>query len=360
MNEEVLRRAVGSRPDDDAHAVLVRLTGPDVPDGCWTACEGVADPRTGEPAGPLHRFRIGGVTKIFLATVVLGLAAEGALGLDDPVESLLPGLIDPAVTVRQLLDHTSGLADESDVRYNDTGWFLRHRYDTFTAGDRLALPLKLPLSFPPGTRQQLTRANYEIAALVVERLTGRGYAREIEDRVLRPLDLSATCLPGTDPTLPVPHLRGHDLGVDVTEHNPSIHGPAGEMVSNLPDLDRFLVALVSGELLPAAQTEELFRVPEVPYVRGHAAYAGSGLDRLVLPDGVEVWGMAGLVHGALTGIVTTRDLRRRLTYAVSPTERGTVRLPPVAQELVAAAFSERTWPADRMIPDSAPAPDSRH
>lgn len=354
MNEHLLQ-AVGRRPDADAYAVLVRLTGPDVPDGVWTATEGVADPRTGEPAGPLDRFRIGGVTKVFVATVVLGLVAEGALGMDDPVERHLPGLVHPEITLRQLLDHTSGLADESDVRYNDTAWFLEHRYDTFTAEERLALPLRLPLSFTPGTRQQLTRANYEVAALLVERVTGRGYAREIEDRVLRPLRLSATSLPGSDPTLPGPHLRGHDLGIDVTEHNPSIHGPAGEMISNLPDLDRFLVALAGGELLPAAQTEELFRLPDVPYVRGHGAYAGAGLDRLVLPDGVEVWGMAGVVHGALTGMATTRDLRRRLTYAVSPRKRGRERLPSVGQRLIAAAFSNRFWPTDRMIPGAAPA-----
>ncbi|MFF5403865.1 serine hydrolase domain-containing protein [Streptomyces misionensis] len=355
MNEHLLR-AVGRRPDAEAYAVLVRLTGPDVPGGVWTAAEGVADPGTGEPAGPLHGFRIGGVTKVFVATVLLGLVGEGALDLSDPVERLLPGLLHPGITVRQLLDHTSGLADESDVRYNDTAWFLAHRNDTFTAHERLALPRRLPLAFAPGTRQQLTRANYEVVALIIERITGRGYAREIEDRVLRPLRLSATSLPGTDPTLPDPHLRGYDLGVDVTEHNPSIHGPAGEMISNLPDLDRFLVALVGGELLPAAQTEELFRLPGVAHVRGHAGYAAAGLDRLVLPDGVEVWGMAGVVHGALAGMVTTRDLRRRLTYAVSPTERGTERLPPVGQRLLAAAFSERFWPTARMIP-GAVAPD---
>lgn len=358
MNE-LLLRAVGRRPDTEAYAVLVRLSGPDVPGGVWTAADGVADPRTGEPAGPLHRFRIGGITKVFVATVVLALVAEGAFGLDDPVERHLPGLLHPDITVRQLLNHTSGLADESDVRYNDTAWFHEHRYDTFTADERLALPLKLPLSFAPGTRQQLTRANYEVAALLVERLTGRSYAQEIEDRVLAPLRLSATSLPGTDPTLPHPHLRGHDLGADVAEHSPTIHGPAGEMISDLTDLDRFLVALAGGELLPAAQTEELFRLPGVPYVRGHAAYAGTGLDRLVLPDGAEVWGMAGLVHGSLTGMVATRDLRRRLTYAVSPTERGRERLPPVGQRLIAAAFSDRFWPTARMIPGAAPADGER-
>jgi D-alanyl-D-alanine carboxypeptidase len=337
---DALLKLVGTRPDDAAHAVMVRLSGPAVEGGTWTAVSGTADPATGEPADARHRFRIGGLTKTFVATVVLQLAAEGRLDLDDPVPNHLPGLVEHPVTVRQLLDHTSGLADESDVRYNDTAWFLQHRTETFTPEQRVAKALRLPLLYPPGTGQQLARANYDLAGLVIEAVCGRSYREEVETRLLRPLGLAGTSLPGTDPTLSGPHLRAYEDGIDVTEQNPSIHGAAGEMVSTLPDLERFLTALVGGELLPAEEQRVLFDVPQVRSLNDpRPALAAAGLDHLVLPGGVTVWGMAGVVHGAITGMVTTRDLGRCLTYVISPTVRGTMRVPPLAVRLIEAAFS---------------------
>ncbi|MFF7279709.1 serine hydrolase domain-containing protein [Streptomyces griseorubiginosus] len=330
-----LRRAVGQRPDGEATAVLVHAEGPAGP---WSAAAGVADVTTGEPARHEHRFRIGGVTKTFLAATVLAMAEDGLLDLDEPVDRQLPGLLRAPVTTRQLLDHTSGLADESDVRYNDTPWFLRHRLDTFTPEQLLARPLRQPLDFAPGTAQQITRANYVVVGLLVERVGGRGYAKEIEERVLRPLGLDATTLPGTDPALPAPHLRGYEDGLDITEHSPTIHGAAGEMISTVPDLDRFLTALLGGELLGEQALAQMFRVPDVPYVKGGPAFCGAGLDSMVLPGGTTVWGMAGVVHGYLAGIGATRGLGHRVVYMMAPRTRGTLRVPPAVQSILAAAF----------------------
>ena len=330
-----MARAVGRRPDAEATAVLVRFTTPRL---SWRGCSGVADLRTGTPAEVGHRFRIGGVTKTFVAATVLGLAADGRLGLDDPVGAYLPGLLPEAVTVRRLLDHTSGLADVSDVRYNDTPWFLAHRFDTFTPAELIDRAVRQPLLFPPGTGQQITRANYVIAGMIVERVTGAPYADEITRRILRPLGLDATSLPGDDPHIRQAHIHGYDDGVDVTAHSPSIHGAAGEMISTVGDLDRFLAALLGGGLLPGRWRDELLRVPAVPYRLGGPAFAGAGLDRAVLPDGTTVWGMAGVVHGALSGISATADGRRRLTYLVAPTIRGALRVPPPVHRLLSAAF----------------------
>ncbi|MBB5113275.1 D-alanyl-D-alanine carboxypeptidase [Micromonospora echinospora] len=331
-----VRRVVGQRPDDEATAVVVRLTGPD---GRWQCASGVADLATGAAVRDDQRFRIGGVTKTFVAATVLSLAAEGRLGLDDPVRDHLPDLLPRAVTVRRLLDHTSGLADESDVRYNDTEWFLAHRFDTFTPADLTARSLRRPLLFEPGTAQQITRANYVIAGMLVERVTGHPYADEVEARILRPLGLTATSLPGIDPTMPEPHVRGYDHGVDVTEHSPSIHGAAGEMISTVADLDRFLAALFAGEVLSRPWLAEMLRVPPGPYARGGPAFCGAGLDRAELPNGLTVWGMAGIVHGCLSGIVATPDGRSRFVYLVAPTSRGGLRVPPLVQLLVTNAFA---------------------
>ncbi|WP_274563309.1 serine hydrolase domain-containing protein [Streptomyces spiramyceticus] len=334
MNE-ALAQAVGRRPDDEATAVLLRVEGPE---GARSAAAGVADLTTGEPARHDHRFRIGGVTKTFVAAVVLGLVDDGLIGPDEPVERHLPGLLRAPVTVRQLLDHTSGLADDSDVRYNDTTWFLRHRFDVFTPAQLIDLAVREPLTFVPGTRQQITRANYVVAGMLVEQLTGRPYAQEIEERILRPLGLTATTLPGADPTMPAPHIHGYENGADITEHSPTIHGAAGEMISAVPDLDRFLTALFGGELLTAESLAHMFRVPDVPYIRGGMAFCGAGLDSMVLPGGTTVWGMAGVVHGYLCGIGATRDLGRRAVYMMSPRTRGNLRVPPAVQSLLTAAL----------------------
>ncbi|MEV7287868.1 serine hydrolase domain-containing protein [Streptomyces sp. NPDC093252] len=330
-----LDRAAGRRPDDEATAVLVRA---ESPRGRWSAARGVADPATGEPVTEHHRFRIGGLTKTFVATVVLSLAEEGLLALDEPAARHLPGTLPPEVTVRHLLDHTSGLADDSDVRHHDTPWFLRHRRDTFTPAELIALALREPLAFRPGTGQQITRANYVLAGMLIEAVTGRPYAREIEDRILVPLSLTATSLPGTDPALPGPCVRGHEQGTDVTEQSPTLHGAAGEMISSVPDLDRFLVALFGGELLPAKSLAPMFRVPDVPYARGGRAFCGAGLDSLRLPGGATVWGMAGVVHGYVCGMGAHRDPARRVVYLLAPRTRGTTRLPATAEALLRAAL----------------------
>ncbi|MFE4960952.1 serine hydrolase domain-containing protein [Streptomyces sp. NPDC056653] len=201
----------------------------------------------------------------------------------------------------------------------------------FTPEQLLARSLRQPLDFTPGTAQQTTRANYVLAGLLVERIGGRGYAKEIEERVLRPLGLDATTLPGADPAMPAPHLRGY-------EHSPTIHGAAGEMISTVPDLDRFLTALLGGELLGEQALAQMFRVPDVPYAKGGPAFCGAGLDSMMLPTGTTVWGMAGVVHGYPAGIGATRDVGHRVVYMMAPRTRGTLRVPPAVQSILAAAF----------------------
>lgn len=340
MSAPDLAAAVGDRPDGEATAVLVRVTGPD---GTTERGSGAADPATGRPVGPHLAFRIGGVTKTFVAATVLSLAAEGLIDLDEPVAVHLPGVLRAPATVRQLLDHTAGLADESDVRYNDTGWFLRHRFDTFTPEQLAARAVRLPPAFEPGTAQQITRAGYVLAGMLIEQVTGNPYAAEIRSRILRPLGLRRTFLPGADPALPEPCLRGFDEGIDVTEHSPSIHGAAGEMLSTVDDLDRFLAALLAEEVIPGKELRQMFRVPRVRYLGGGEAFCGAGLDSVVVPGGGTVWGMAGIVHGHLGGIAATVDPgtlrpKRRLVYMVAPTARGRLRVPPVAQRIILAAF----------------------
>jgi D-alanyl-D-alanine carboxypeptidase len=101
------------------------------------------------------------------------------------------------------------------------------------------------------------------------------------------------------------------------------------MISTVEDPDRFLAALFGGELLPADLFAEVLRVPAMPYARGGPAFCGAALDRAELLGGPTVWGMAGIVHGCLSGIVATPDGRTRAVYLVAPTMRGGLRVSPL-------------------------------
>jgi D-alanyl-D-alanine carboxypeptidase len=288
---------------------------------------GVADRTTGRERRPQDRYRIASITKTFVATVVLQLEAEGRLDLDDSVEEWLPGVVrgnghdGRRITLRQLLNHTSGVYDvTSDAGFQAKVFgpdFLRHRYDTWTPRQLVGIAMGHAPEFAPGTDWRYSNTNYVLAGMVVEKAAGRPYAEEVERRIIRPLGLRATSLPGTDPRMPRPSGRAYStLGADpadpatavhdVTELNPSVAGAAGEMVSDGADLQRFVRALVTGRLLPPAQMKELTKaVPTTPG-DGRNAY-GLGVVRQRLSCGKEVWGHTGGIHGSGSVVVSTRS-----------------------------------------------------
>lgn len=168
---EATAAATTATPDRSAlQRVLDRATAPggapgivvDVRDGhgAWFGSAGVRDTGTGEKRRPSDRFRIGSTTKAFTATLVLQLAAEGRLGLDDTMEQWLPGMVagngydGRAITIRQLLNHTSGIFNYgNDAQFFTKGigeaWF-RHRYDTYAPEQLIRIGLATPPSFAPG------------------------------------------------------------------------------------------------------------------------------------------------------------------------------------------------------------------
>ncbi|GGY34201.1 hypothetical protein GCM10010299_45890 [Streptomyces tanashiensis] len=145
------------------------------------------------------KVRIGSITKVFVATVVLQLVAEGRVGLETPVRSVLPALL-PArftpVTVAHLLNHTSGLPDHVGVPEPKTAEeVLRHRFDRWTPREWVATATYGPLKFTPGSRQEYRGINYVLAALLIDELTGRPYGKAVEARILSPLGLAHTACP---------------------------------------------------------------------------------------------------------------------------------------------------------------------
>lgn len=299
--------------------------------GAWRATEGVGNLRTGEPRSTADRYRVGSITKTFVATVLLQLEAEGTLSLDDTVDEWLPGAVrgnghdGRKITLRQLLNHTSGIYDyTSDEEFGRTYFlkdgFFEHRYDTKKPADLVAIAMAHKPDFAPGTSWSYSNTNYVLAGMVIEKATGRPYGAEIRDRILRPLHLNATSVPGTRVTVPRPSSRAYSKlaetatgpTYDVTRLNPSLAYAAGEMISDSADLNRFYRALLGGKLLPPEQlkamktTVAIDGAPNVGY--------GLGLLDRKLSCGVHVWGHGGGIHGSLSEAVTTPDARHSLAF----------------------------------------------
>ncbi|QES46700.1 peptidase [Streptomyces venezuelae] len=294
----------------------------------WAGTAGVGDLRTGEKRQAQERFRAGSITKTFVATVLLQLEAEGRLSLDDSVEKWLPGLVQGnghsgrTITLRQLLNHTSGVfsytEDEAFVEKVFGPGFLRHRYDTWKPEQLVRVAMAHQPYFAPGTDWRYSNTNYVLAGLVIEKATGNPYAKEVQRRILGPLHLDATVLPGTRAGMPEPAGRAYSKlspeatgpTHDVTELNPSIAGAAGEIVTDARDLNDFYRALLSGRLLGPRQLRDMTTTVPVPGAEG-VGY-GLGIMSIRLSCGTEVWGHGGGIHGSSSTAVVTRDTRHAL------------------------------------------------
>lgn len=290
----------------------------------WAVAGGVADVRTGRPVPTGGHYRIASNTKSFVAAVVLQLVGEGRLGLDDTVEQHLPGLIrgngndGSAITVRHLLQHTSGLHEyRAALPGQGREGFEQHRFDHYEARQLVALAVSRPPDFAPGTDWRYSNTGYVVAGLVVEAVTGNSWRDEVERRIIRPLRLTDTRVPGDDHRLPHPHARayqqwefGGELS-DTTEFNPTVSDAAGEITSTTRDVNRFFRALVSGELLRPAQQAELTRT--VP-AGGDLAY-GLGLYRKPLSCGGYYWDHGGNTASVISRGGVSPDGRRSIAMA---------------------------------------------
>ncbi|MGP8299973.1 serine hydrolase domain-containing protein [Streptomyces inhibens] len=244
--------------------------------GEWVGSAGVR--KLGESAKPPTNghFRIGSTTKTFTATVVLQLVAEGKIGLDSPADDYLPRFgLDRRITVRMLLQHTSGLFNYTGEYYADgtvapgIPWqgqeFVDNQFHTYQPEELVRLALSKPARFEPGTDWSYSNTNYVLAKLLVEEVTGRSLAEEMQRLILRPLGMSGTVVPGASPEIPQPHAHGYyryeDAGqwkvVDVTRFNVSWISAAGDMISTTEDLHTFFSALMSGKLLPDSLLAEM-------------------------------------------------------------------------------------------------------
>ncbi|MDR3079667.1 MAG: beta-lactamase family protein [Streptomyces sp.] len=304
----------------------------------WSGAAGVEELGGTRRPSPDARFRIGSVTKTFVATVVLQLVAEKKIGLDDRIDRHLPGLIPTSedengrpihygdrITVRQLLHHTSGLANYTDSLFVSSGGdFDVLRTHHYTPPQLIGMALDMKADTEPGGAWAYSNTNYVVLGLLVERATGSTLGQEIDRRIVRPLRLENTSMPTTS-RIAGRHLHGYerfprpsDPLTDITEYDPDVFWGPGNMISTAHDLNVFSRALLDGRLLPAALGAEMRRLTpddEVPQGR----FYGLGLEgrTVFCADGSMMLGHTGSVPGYQTFTFSTPDGTRQATLALS-------------------------------------------
>ncbi|PZG19046.1 alkaline D-peptidase [Nonomuraea aridisoli] len=327
-------QGIGVRPELEkmvegkgATAALARVSDGD---RTWSGAVGVRDIKNDGRPSPAGYFRIGSVTKTFVATVVLQLVDEGRVRLDDPIDRHLPGLVPGGehITVRQLLNHTSHLYDYmSEPGYSTNRWRGEARFRSYRPRELLNVAFAKKL--PDDGGWHYSNTNYVVLGLLVEKLTGRPYGDEVTRRILRPLGLRHTIVPGDRPGVPSPHAKGYEPMprlVDATRMNPSLDWAAGEMISTTADLERFMSALLSGKLTSAASLRAMRTTVET----GAGFAYGLGLQAYALPCG-KVWGHSGELIGYLT-FAFRSDSGTSLTLSINPSTRN-----PSTQEVMGLA-----------------------
>lgn len=318
--------------------------------GEWVGSAGVR--KVGESARPATdgHFRIGSTTKTFTATLVLRLVAEGLIALDGPAADYLPRFeLDRRITVRMLLQHTSGLFNYTGEYYEDgtvapgIAWqgqeYVDNQFHTYDPEDLVRLALSKPARFAPGADWSYSNTNYVLARLLVEAVTGRPFAEEMRRLILEPLGLSGTVVPDASPEIPEPHAHGYyryeDAGewklFDATRFNPSWISAAGDMISTTEDLHTFISALMSGKLLPEPLLAEM-RTPHPKLGYGLGLFVEEMDGRTVLNHNGGFWGWAALMYSTpdgrttLTASLTTGDAELDFTAVAAAFQQAHQRL----------------------------------
>ncbi|MDX8034618.1 serine hydrolase domain-containing protein [Lentzea sp. BCCO 10_0856] len=272
--------------------------------------------------------RVGSITKSFVAVTALQLVAEGKIELDGPASKYVQYVKDSRITVRQVLQHTSGLPDYPLAIGVNKIADIRNRH--FEPHELLDAALTQPPSFPPGEKYQYSNTNYVVAGLMIQRVTGRPVAEEVQRRVIDRAGLKDTYWPKQgEQRIRGKHAQAFAVSdlldpkspvVNATELDTSAAWAAGAMVSTPADVAKFYRILLGGGLLAKPQLDEMRKT--VP-ADDKSAY-GLGLESFKLSCGGEWWGHGGTIHGwASLGGATDNGRNAAITLTALPGTFGT-------------------------------------
>lgn len=281
-------------------------------DETWTLTSGTAKLFQNRPITPTDHFRNGSQTKTFTAAVVLQLVDEGLVGLDTPIERYLPGVVSGnydgnVITVRQLLQHTSGLARIGvGAKANPDG--------TYELAELVRATMDEPPLGAPGEGVDYSNAGYHVLGMLIEEITGQYVGDAVTERIIEPLGLEGTSFPAPgERALAAPFVSGYQGGrippfflwVDTTtSFEPSVYSAAGAMQSTLEDSVTFFRALLKGEIVSDAALAEMRRtVPQ----NGGIGEMGLGLNEVPLSCGGTFWAKNGGVESGHTSTTAVTD-----------------------------------------------------
>lgn len=215
---------------------------------------GVTDISTRTPADPTIVFEIGSITKQFTAALIMKLQEQGHLQVDDSVAKYLPAYgFPPAITIRMLLTHTSGLADFTN--FPDFGQWVLHGISEPAALTEIA---GAGLQFPPGTQWAYSNSNYYLLGSVIEQLTSQSYSDNLNQLIFQPLALQNTyyAVPPANSSATGYTNNGSGL-VTAIVWDRSAAFAAGALSSNVYDLVKWDNALFSGQVVSPASFQQM-------------------------------------------------------------------------------------------------------
>jgi len=245
----------------------------------WIKAFGTSDIESSTPMSADCRFRIGSITKTFVATVILQLVDEGRISLEDPVNHYFPELGIPngdRITLRHLANMTSGIGD-----YYGFHGFAEDTYNNplqgFTNEELVQKAVTLSPIFEPGAMWDYSNTNFILLGMLIEKVTASSLEEEIRTRILDPAGLWNTCFPSTSEIAGIyshgyfPWPLGTGLN-DFTHSNPSVAWAAGAMISNLDDLRLWSEILSEGTLLSEEAYHQMLQWTDVPDTEGKIRY----------------------------------------------------------------------------------------
>ncbi|MGW4892255.1 serine hydrolase domain-containing protein [Kitasatospora sp. NPDC004240] len=308
-------------------------------DQVWRGAAGVADTATGRPVTAGLRHRVGSITKTFTAAAVLQQVEAGRIGLDTPIGRYLPGLVPRgrggAITVRMLINHTSGLAEYLPYAYPslkalpvlaDTGpqSLDEHRLTRFDPVELIEMGVTAPaVGTPGGTPGTYSNTNYLLLARLLEEVTGTAAERCITRNVIERAGLRDTAFPVG------PHIEGEhsqlyeawfgmiDPPRDYSLYDMSWTGPSASLISTVADLNRFYRMLLAGEIVNPSSLAQMQRTVPIVSQEGRVIDYGLGLYPTEGPGQGTFWGHGGTVWGGGALAMTRADGKRQMAVAVN-------------------------------------------
>ncbi|MFF1924836.1 serine hydrolase domain-containing protein [Streptomyces sp. NPDC058221] len=308
-------------------------------DRIWRGAAGVADTATGRPVTPDMRHRVGSITKTFTAAAVLQQVESGRIGLDAPIGRYLPGLVPgergDAITVRMLINHTSGLAEYLPYAYPSLKAFPNaadtrpeslddNRFTRFHSTELIERGVTAPATGAPGSTPGVySNTNYLLLGELLEHVTGTTAEQCITRNVIERAGLRDTELP-TGTQVEGPHSQIYEawFGMidpprDYSVYDMSWVGPAGSLISTVTDLNRFFGMLLAGEIVSPSSLAQMQRTVPVISQEGKTIEYGLGLHPTKAPGQATFWGHGGTVWGAGALSMTRADGNRQLSVALN-------------------------------------------